>query len=258
MTAPDPSSPFWVYLRGMKTSRAARLLIAALTVVAALAALPPGRATLAQNVSLDEGRFVIVQDGRRVGTESFWIRRAGTGTEARVIGKAEIALELADGRREIAHAVEARGADMLLAAYEASVTGDRHEEIAGRAAAAGRRFSARIASEQGEQVREFPLLPGTVVLDRGIAYQYFFIARLLDRAPLTLPIIAPRDRRHSRVRASVVGVEPVSVGGTTLQARHVRIEDEDGTVHHVWVGPGNRVLRVEIPASGYTAEREAL
>lgn len=208
-----------------------------------------------QNVPLDEGRFVILRNGERVGTESFWIRSAGSGPDARVIAKGEISLELPGARRDIALALEMRGRDMTLSAYEVKVSGDQQQEVAGRVV--GRRFSARVVTAGGEQLREFPAGPETFVLDPGVAHQYYFIARLRERAPVTVPVIEPQDGRHTRMRLSVVGVEPVTVGGIRIEAHHLRIDDPDGGEHHVWIGPAGQVLRVEVPARGYAAEREA-
>lgn len=237
----------------MESPGTRRLVRAA--VALALLALPgaPARGGPAQEVSLDEGRFVVFRNGERVGTESFWIRRAGSGADARVIAKGEVALDLPGGRRQIALALEARGPGPTLSAYEAKVSGDRREEIAGRIAA--RRFSARMVTDQGEQIREFPAGPETFILDQSVAHQYFFIGRLYERAPLTLHIIVPREERHQRARLSVVGVEPVTVGGIRMEARTLRLVDEDGLEHRLWVDPQGRVLRVEIPERAYVAER---
>lgn len=220
----------------------------------AQAAVSSGQA--AQSASLDEGRFDIYRNGQRVGSESFWIRQGTSGGEARVIARGEISLEMAGGTREIVAALETRGPEMALSGYEVKVSGDRREEVAGRVA--GRRFATRIVTEQGEQAREFPIAPGTIILDQDVAHHYFFVARLRQRAPLVLPVISPRAQRHTRVRISVVGVESIAVAGARVDAQHMRIEGDDWDETHVWVGPGDRVVRVEVPALGYVAERVAL
>lgn len=222
--------------------------------LSALAGATSGQA--AQSPSLDEGRFVIYRNGQRAGSESFWIRQATSGGEARVIARGEISLEMAGGTREIVAALETRGPEMALSGYEVKVSGDRREEVAGRVA--GRRFGTRILTEQGEQAREFPIALGTTILDQEVAHHYFFVARLRHRAPLVLPVISPRAQRHTRVRISVVGMESIAVAGSRVDVQHLRIEGDDWDETHVWVGPDDRVVRIEIPAQGYRAERDAL
>jgi hypothetical protein len=45
------------------------------------------------------------------------------------------------------------------------------------------------------------------------------------------------------------------VGGTSITLFHLVVQPQGGDEHHVWVDALNRVLRVEVPARGYRAER---
>lgn len=220
--------------------------ILALTVPAAVAA---------QSVTLDEGTFRITVDGQPAGTEEFAIRRSGAGPEAQVIATAEIRMDLPEGRVELRPALQASGQEMAVSAYQIKVSGQRQEEI--YVTLGDRRFRTQIRTERGEQEREYRATDGTLLLDTGVAHQYYFVSlRFPDRGG-SAPVIVPREGRQYTLSVSVRGSENVSIAGTSVPARHLRLEGNGGA-RDVWVDAENRVLRVEHAAAGYVAVREAL
>lgn len=208
----------------------------------------------AQNVVLDQGTFVHSRNGASVGTETFSIRRSGTGDNARVIATAQVRLDLPEGELNLDPALEAAGRGLTVAAYQVKVSGRQREEIA--MSLSDSRFVTRIRSDRGEQVREFRATSSTVILDDGVAHQYFFLHARLQGQPGPLQVIVPRRGRHFRTQVEVRGSEEIVLGGQTLQARHLVLQG-DGVERHVWMDEDGRVLRVVHGDGSFRAEREA-
>lgn len=203
---------------------------------------------------LDEGRFLLSVDGRPAGSESFNIRRSGSGPDARLIAQAQIELDGAEGSLLMAPALEGEGDPMNVSAYQIKVSGAHQEEL--YITLADRRFITRVRSEDGDQELEYRATPGTLVLDREVAHHFYFLAARLDgRERDTVPVIRPREGRQYDLAVESRGRESISVGGTRMEA--VRLDMEGGgESHRVWVDDRSRVLRVESPASDYLAVRD--
>lgn len=209
----------------------------------------------AQSVTVDEGVFLVSMDGASAGTESFSIRRSGSGDDAQVIATAEIQLDLPEGRTDLRPSLHAVGRDMAVYAYQIKVSGAQQEELTVREGDS--RYITRVRSERGEREREFRAAPGTLLLDFEVAHQFHFLSARLDDGAGTIPVISPREGRQYELTASVIATEAISIGGQSTQARHVRLEGEGGT-RDVWLDSEGRVLRVVHEARGYEAVREAL
>ena len=209
-----------------------------------------------QNVSVDEGVFRVTLDGQIVGREEFSIRRVGMGSEARVILRASVEMDLASGRRSLAPAMEAAGPDMSVTAYQMKVSGAETSEI--YVSRADRRFLAKIISPQGEEVREYRAGPGSIILDRDVAHQHHLLVPFLDDpGSVSLTVLSPERGEQLRMTFALVGEEEVRVGTNLIQGRHFRLEGGEAS-RDVWFDAQGRILRVEIPSLGYTAERESL
>ena len=228
-----------------------RLVTAAL-VVLSWALLPTNG--VAQTVTLDEGTFTLYRGSSQVGTESFAIRRSGSGADAVVVANATVEMELPDGMRTLAPALEATGREMALSAYQVKVSGNQQAEV--YLTLSGGRFVARISTEAGEREQEFRASPGALLLEEGVAHQYYFLRPLLDELPARVPVIMPREGNQLRMEVSSLGEETIRIGENALQALHLRLEAE-GEVREVWVDPEGRVLRVVVPSTGFRAERQA-
>ena len=209
---------------------------------------------LAQTVPLDDGEFEVTMSGEPVGTESFSIRRLGTGRAARVIAAAQVRLTLTEGALNMDALMEASGLELSASKYQNKVSGIESQHIGFELR--GSRFEARIASDRGEQVKEYRALPGTVILDRGVAHHFHFLGPRADAGPGTIGVIIPRDGRQVRADLALIGSEDVRVGGERIAARHYRLSG-DGASWDVWYDDQRRVLRVADSESGYVAVRVA-
>lgn len=214
----------------------------------ALAATP----ALAQTTVVDEGTFILRENGREVGREVFSIRRSGTGTGAVVIAQGRVDLGESD---DVVTSLEVSGEGFRPATYAVQVEGTEPQRIAGRVS--GGRFSARIISPAGEMMREYLAGEGAVIVDDGVAHQYYFIAQRLDASPFTVPLIIPRQSRQVSASVNVGAPEAITIGGRSIQARRLDVRPTGLPDRSVWVDAQGRVLRLEIEGRGMSAEREA-
>jgi len=209
-------------------------------------------ALTAQTVTLDEGTFRLLSKGRESGTETFSIRRNGTGESAVVIAVGRVG----GGGQEMNAQLQASGSALRPTAYEANIEGADPQQIAGRVI--GSRFSARISSGAGEMMREYVASAGAVVVDEGFAHQYWFLAQRVGDQGGRVPVIIPRLSRQVTATVTVGGSEPVTVGRSRVSARKLTVTIPGQPERLVWVDDQGRVLRVEIPDRGYVAQRAAV
>jgi len=203
----------------------------------------------AQNVVVDEGTFRIFEHGQDVGTETFAIRWVGQGEDTHIIANAVIELELPGGHQQVKPLLRG-GSDLSLSAYQVEVSGIDATEVT--VILGGRRFLTRTRSPSGELEREFRATPGAVVLDNGVAHQYWFLSRLAEGTEVTALVPRAGAQRLIQVRESIL--ESVEVADVQVQSRHVTLTIE-GHSHEVWYDAEGRVLKVLVADSGFTAER---
>jgi hypothetical protein len=209
-----------------------------------------------QTVAVDEGVFRITLNGEIVGREDFSVHRVGLGTEARLILRATVEMDLPGGRQLMVPGIMATGLRMSVMDYEMKKTGVNTSETYVRRV--DQRFLARIISPAGEDVREYRAGPGSIILDRFVAHQHHLLLPYLeDPASHSLTVLFPETGEQSRMTFSFVGDDEVRVGTGLVQARHYQLEGGEAS-RHLWYDTQNRILRVEIPELGYTAERESL
>lgn len=208
-----------------------------------------------QGVPVDEGVFLIVVDGSEVGTESFSIRRTGSGDDAQVIATAEIRMDVPEGRLDLRPALQVSGEDMAVSAYQIKVSGHEQEEV--YVHLDDRRFVARVRSERGQQEREYRAAPGTLLLDTRAAHQYYFVGQRAGTTGGSVPIIVPRENRQYDLQVTVGGTESTTVGGEQVQARRLRLEG-GGATRDLWIDTEGRVLRLEFRDESYVVIRERL
>jgi hypothetical protein len=202
----------------------------------------------------ESGRFEVTIDGRPAGTEEFTIRRTGTGETAETTAIGRVQLRLATGSLDIAPRLRTTGDDTRAVAYQVEVGGDSPRTIVGTVGAG--RFTARIQTATGEQMREYVASEGAVVLDDGVAHHYRFVAERAREG--RIPVLIPRENRQVMVEVADGGRSRTTVAGQEVQARRLTLRGTNFPERHVWVDGSNRVLRVEIPSTGYLAVRAAL
>ncbi len=208
-----------------------------------------------QNVSLDEGAFRLSVNGELTGREEFSIRRTGIGEGAQIVLRGTIERDDPGGNRGVTTVMSAVGNPPEVQQYQVRVTGPGATEI--YVARTGARYMARVVSSEGEQVREFRAGPGSVLLDREVAHHYFLLSPFLDQgSAVSLTVLSPQMGRQLRLTLTLLGEEEVQIGGSLYRTRHFRLEG-DGDPREVWFDDQGRVLRMELPGTGYVAEREA-
>ena len=213
----------------------------------------PG-ALRAQAGTGDEGTFRVTVDGRQAGTEEFTIRQTGSGANVEIVATGRVQLNLASGTLELTPRLRASGIQADPVAYEVAVGGDSPRRIVG--SLGGGRFSARIVSPTGEQLREYVASSGAIILDDGVAHQYYFLARRIRNG--RVPIIIPRENRQVMATVTDRGEESITIGGTRANLFRLVVQPDGGAERHVWVDALNRVVRVEIPSTNYVAVRTSL
>jgi len=227
-----------------------RVRASALTLFATLLA---SGSTAAQSVMVDEGTFALTVNGKDAGTETFSIQQAAVANEGTVIAHGVIKLILPDGTREIRPLLETTGLDGTASKYQVKVSGAESTEL--RLTLAGSRYVSVIRSQAGEEEHEFLARPRTRILEKDVAHQYYFLRNVEEGGRVF--VIEPRTRRQFQLVASGVTNESLNISHTTVQARKVTFTaGEDHRV--VWFDRQGRVLRVEVPAWGYVAERQDL
>jgi hypothetical protein len=206
----------------------------------------------AQGVVVDQGRFTVSYRGEPAGSEDFSIRRAGLGPDDAIFANATISLTRGGLSQEIRPLLRATPEGVAIE-YQVEVTGADALELGLRRVA--RRYVATIRSGAGEEQREFPATAETRVLEPDVAHFYYF---LRDTEPgAVTPVIEPRSRTRHDLTTGAAVEQQLTIGSTTLPAR--RVEYTAGSdVRRVWFDELGRVLRVEIPSTGYVAERDLL
>ncbi len=202
----------------------------------------------------DEGTFEVYVDGRLVGTEVFTIRQTGVGSNAEAIASGRVELNLPTGMLVLLPRLHATGFQADPVAYEITVEGDAPRTIVGTVGEG--RFSARILSPTGEQLREYVASSGATILEEGVAHHYYFLARRSRNG--RVPILIPRENRQVMATVTDRGEEQVEVAGSTVSLFHLVVQPDGGAARHIWVDALNRVIVVEIPDQGYRAVRTTI
>ena len=203
----------------------------------------------AQVAVADEGSFTITANGERIGREEFRIRATpGPANRPTFIASGTVVY---DGRR----LTPALSTDTALAplGYEVEVRdAGASEKLTGTFSRG--RISVRVRNPRGESAREYVVNEGAYVLDDDVFHQYFFLAR--REASGAVPVVVPRRNVQVTMRVSWAGTEQVTIGGRSLAARRMVVEDPGTGRREVLVDESGRVLRVSIPSKGIVATRD--
>jgi hypothetical protein len=226
-----------VYIHPMKT----------LTLVALAAAVLSDSAR-AQVATLDEGSFTVTIKGDRVAREDFRIRKTPGGQA----GSEVVATSTASyGSRRVVSQLQSDslGApNRYVLEVKDAAESERFEGAVGR-----NRVSARVRNARGESANEFMVSPGAIVIDDEVFHQYYFLTR---RPAGSVSVIVPRRNTQVVMRIADAGSDKVTIGGTSLDARHFTIADPGGADREVWADASGRLLKVAIPSRGVVALRD--
>lgn len=208
----------------------------------------------AQGVVVDQGTFEVRVGGAVVGTEDFVVRRAGLGSNDAVFANGTVSLRVGGAQQQLRSILRASPAEGAAEQYQIGVTGEGALEL--RVERSGRRFVATIRSAAGAEDREFQALPDTHVVDLDIAHHYYFLRGI--RAGGDAHVLEPRSRNQFSLTAGPYQDEDLSIGPNRITARKVSFTVAAEDVRTVWFDRQGRVLRVEIPARSYVAQRTDL
>jgi hypothetical protein len=209
----------------------------------------------AQITILDRGEFEVTIDGLEVGTETFTIRQIGAGGEIRVIAAGQVRANLSTGPSTMDILMELTGSEWVPSTYQNKVGGVDAQQIGFELR--GTRFESRVTSDLGEQVKEYRALPGTAILERGVAHHFHFLGPHLRTAPAGVPVIVPRGGLQLVADIVAAGTQDVRIGQEVVSARRCRVT-AGSMFWEVWYDDDDRVLRVLESSTGYSATRKAL
>jgi hypothetical protein len=185
----------------------------------------------AQTVTLDEGTFRLRLGGQEVGTETFNIRQNGSGESAVVIAVGKVVIDTARGGQEINAQLSMKGPALHTSAYQVNRRGAEPVEDFGargrytvqrtnhvrcwraNARVHGQRWYSRYGRRHGAPL----LFPGA--------------ASWLESA--RVPVLVPRQSRQFTVTVTSRGTEPVSVGGSSIEGRHLVVSAPGNPDRHV-------------------------
>lgn len=212
--------------------------------------LPPPAA--AQEV-IDRGAFRLYRNGQVVGEERFVIRSERAGETQVIKAIASVTIERDGQMIQISAALEASGPDLNPTGYQVETSDDGRRKIAGIVQRG--RFLARILSPRGEQLKEYVVSEGALILDGNMAHQHYFLALRAARGIGRVPIIVPQESRQIFAQVEVTGIEQTEVAGRAMQLTHIVLRPQTGPVRHIWADDRYRVMKIEIPESGFQAIR---
>jgi hypothetical protein len=209
----------------------------------------------AQGVIVDQGHFVIRVDGREIGAEDFVIRRAGLGSGDALFASGVVIID-APEHQEIRPLLRVEPLSGAGEEYQVNVAGTDAAEIRLGLPPPRRRYVATIRSAAGTEDREFQYRPDTRIIELGVAHHYYFLRG--EREGRDIYVLEPRSRRQLVLRAGPTQDEELRLGPNVVSARRVTFAEADDGERIVWYDRQGRVLRVEIPATAWVAERTDL
>lgn len=222
--------------------------------IASAAAVLSSVGAAAQTVTLDEGTYRVRIAGRDVGTETFSIRQNSAGESATIVVKGRTQIDGDAGSRTLEANLSLAGTTLRPAAYEVSVEGG--ERVSGRFL--GRRVAAKIVSAAAENVREYLVSEGAVLVDETVAHQHYFLARRVPDGGTRVPIVSPRENRQTWADVTVEPAATITVAGESVTAIRFRVAPTAGDERFFWADGQGRVLRLEIPAQQLVVERTSV
>ncbi|GBD31193.1 hypothetical protein HRbin33_00141 [bacterium HR33] len=197
---------------------------------------------------LDSGRFTILRGGEIIGSEEFSLRR-GRASGGEGFTLATTASYPPRGGGIALSPVVELGPDSLPVLVQFDVFGDGQRRIYARFGQ--RRLTLRIVRPGGEAAREYPSSGRNWVADDSVFGLYALPPK---RAPGPVQLFNPRTERRVAGRLTDRGTGRVLVGGVAHTLQHLVLETENG-LRHLWFDSSGRLMKVEIPAAGLTAER---
>lgn len=208
----------------------------------------------AQAVVVDEGSFSISHHGEPAGREEFFIRKR-TDAAGSYLANATVELWAWGGERTLSTLLTAHAPGGSSLGYELSVTEAEAPFRIAIPVVAAPRFTSHYVSANGQETREYAGEPGTRILEAFVAHHHFALASL-DLGS-SVPVIVPGEKTAGHLRLSDSEEVEIVVGGLAVRTRKLSLAGLGGE-RLIWFDALGRVIRTEIPALGYAAERTDL
>ncbi len=219
---------------------------------ALLLALAPAAPARAQEF-LDRGTFVIERAGNEVGREDFAIRRSTGAAGAGILAVATVHYR----DRDLRPALELTGG-LTPVSYQVDVSvGGRVSERFSAQFARGR-IAARLATQQREELREFPVPSAVAVLDDDAFHQYYFLPRAAGGGTRTVQLLRPRGPSLVVGEVTRIGPDTVTVNARTLPADRYSLRIGSAEERLFWFTADGDLLRVAEPSRDLVATRTAI
>jgi hypothetical protein len=220
------------------------------TFVAALVlAAVPNAAKAQSSAVVDEGTFMVTQNGTPLGREAFRIVRAPApgGQVYRATGQSA----LGGNRVTTTLGTDSSGVPV---SYESELT--QRGEVVQRLNGRGRpgRFSVLIRTKNGESSHEYVLNSGALLMDEDVFHHFFFVPLAVPHSQLA--VIAPGVTEPSRFRLEERGSDTVEIANRSIPSRHFALIGPTGATRDVWIDEKGRLLKVAMPERGVVALRD--
>ncbi len=196
----------------------------------------------------DRGIFVIRHGAAEAGREEFSIRSSTSRGAQAFLAVSTLRM----GGREVQRALEVSRDYVPLSLQQTESSGGR---IVARISAqlSGIRFSARVATQDGETAREFPVHPPVVILGDD-AYSSFYFVPHPEGGERDLSVIRPGDPRAERAEVTAMGMDTIEVAGQRVPARRYSLK-AGAEERQFWFTPSGDLLQVSQPGKDLIATR---
>ena len=117
------------------------------------------------------------------------------------------------------------------------------------------RLTIRELAPGVERAREVRATGRVVILDDSVFAPYAVAAWHARTDPVTLTAVYPRSGRRETLTASDRGMQSTMMGRAATELRLVELAGGSTGVVRVWLDPGGRLMKVEMPDRRCVAER---
>ena len=218
-------------------------------VIAFVLAMMPLTAGAQSSAVVDEGTFMVTQQGAPLGRESFRIVRAPApgGQVYRATGQSA----LGGNRVTTSLSTDSSGVPV---SYESEIT--QRGEVVQRLRGRGRpgRFSVLIQTKNGESSHEYVLNNGALLMDENVFHHFFFVPLAAQHPQLA--VIAPGVTEPTGFRLEERASDTVEIANRSVPSRHFALIGPTGATRDVWIDEKGRLLKVAMPERGLVALRD--
>jgi hypothetical protein len=206
---------------------------------------------------MDEGEFVISLGGKQVGVEKFSIRSVG---DNKIDAQAQIELTVEREGKTYTFRTSPKlilAADLEPETYSWTQKGAQSSrlEVDFRTNPARARYHT---VEGDDDVRDFNLPKGVVVLDDNVVHHYQLVVDRFDRVASrkqTFPAFIPQEALPGVLNVEDLGMDQIELAGEQRELQHLLVSSDLARID-LWVDKDHRLQRVFIPAAQLEAIRK--